>query len=155
MNINLLKEIIRKNPEVLKEMSEENKVLVLDALLQEAAWPKTKTYMSMWGISLGGFVGWGIYRALRASMGKCTRKCGTYEINTVRRQVCRIKCKIDNIVRLVTELEKSKAPKEYGDSEKFEIKKRKAIVKIKKQLPALHKKLDDYQKRAKKRGTEY
>ena len=152
MNTKLIKMLIQKHPEILKEISEDNKKAIMTALIQEAAWPKTKTMMSQYGMNLSGLIGWVIYRAIRSSLGECTKKCGTYEINTVRRQVCRVKCKINATERAIKEIQKSKA---VNDAEKHEIKKMKTIRSLKKQLVKLHKKLSDYQTRAKKRGTEY
>ena len=36
---------------------------------------------------------WAIYRTIRAKYDSCTKKCGTYELNTTRRQYCMSLCK--------------------------------------------------------------
>jgi len=38
---------------------------------------------------------WLIYRSIRAAYGTCTKKCGTFELNTKRRQACMDKCKLE------------------------------------------------------------
>ena len=52
-----------------------------------------KTAMSGMGATGGLNPTWLAYRTARAHFGDCTKKCGTYEINTVRRQACMAKCK--------------------------------------------------------------
>jgi len=42
-----------------------------------------------------GLAGWGLYRALLATFGKCTKGCGTFKINTPKRQLCLAKCKLE------------------------------------------------------------
>jgi hypothetical protein len=49
-----------------------------------------KTYMS---VSQAGSPAWLAYRKIRSMRDACTKKCGTYEINTVRRQNCYAKCR--------------------------------------------------------------
>ena len=40
---------------------------------------------------------WAAYRKIRSTFNSCTRRCGTYEINSSRRQHCMIKCKVEKI----------------------------------------------------------
>ena len=42
----------------------------------------------------GSLVGWVVYRKIRSMFDTCTKRCGTYENNTTRRQHCMIKCKV-------------------------------------------------------------
>ena len=53
-----------------------------------------KTYMSQAGSGGGLNVFWLAYRKIRSLYDNCTKKCGTYELNTSRRQHCMIKCKV-------------------------------------------------------------
>jgi len=108
----------------------------------EATWAKTKTYLSTAG-ALGTNVSgvWAIYRMIRAKFDKCTKQCGKFEINSVRRQYCMAKCKKD---RYAAELEAAKKAKDP-----------KKIEKAQKQLMKAEKKVKDYEKHAKKRGTKY
>lgn len=75
-------------------------------------------------------------------MNECTKKCGTYELNTVRRQTCLVKCNITHQKELLAALKKSKA--DPGKIKKVEAK----IAKLEKTLAA-------YTAHAKKRGAEY
>jgi hypothetical protein len=51
-----------------------------------------KTYMGMVGASFTPL--WAAYRKIRSLYDVCTKKCGTFEYNTSRRQHCMIKCKV-------------------------------------------------------------
>lgn len=53
-------------------------------------------------------VPWAIYRKIRSVYDGCTKKCGTLELNTKRRQYCMAKCKVE---KLKKELASSKDPK--------------------------------------------
>jgi hypothetical protein len=57
----------------------------------EATKAVRKTMFSIMGTSIGPF--WNAYRAIRAKFDECTPKCGTHQLNTVRRQFCMLKCK--------------------------------------------------------------
>jgi len=52
-----------------------------------------KSYMTTAGFS-GAPVMWSAYRKIRSKFDVCTKRCGTYELNTVRRQACMAKCKV-------------------------------------------------------------
>lgn len=56
-----------------------------------------KSYMTQYGSSGGLNPAWLLYRAVRAQFDKCTRKCGTFELNTSRRQHCLLKCKVQKL----------------------------------------------------------
>jgi len=51
-----------------------------------------KSYMSHAGV--GSPVVWAAYRKIRSKFDICTKRCGTYEMNTARRQGCMLTCKI-------------------------------------------------------------
>jgi hypothetical protein len=42
-----------------------------------------------------GVASWGAYRAVRAALDHCTRLCGTFKLNTPKRQACMAKCKLE------------------------------------------------------------
>ena len=50
-----------------------------------------KSAVSNSGLTTGPL--WAAYRKIRSMTDSCTKKCGTYELNTVRRQACYAKCK--------------------------------------------------------------
>ena len=57
--------------------------------------PITKTAMSVAGATIGfGPIHYIIYRAIRAGIDKCSGACGTFAINTPKRQICMAKCKV-------------------------------------------------------------
>ncbi|MBR9682662.1 MAG: hypothetical protein GOV02_03215 [Candidatus Aenigmarchaeota archaeon] len=53
-----------------------------------------KSWSSQAGSGAGMNVFWLAYRKLRSMFSACTKRCGTYEVNTSRRQHCMIKCKV-------------------------------------------------------------
>ena len=53
-----------------------------------------KTYMSQAGAGTGLNIVWLAYRKIRSLYDACTKRSGTYELNTSRRQHCMIKCKV-------------------------------------------------------------
>jgi hypothetical protein len=71
-----------------------------------------KSYMTQYGSGGGVNPAWLLYRAARAQFDKCTRRCGTFELNTSRRQHCLIKCKVQ---KLQKELQ---GAKKAGDEKK-------------------------------------
>lgn len=91
-------------------------------------------------LSTGGSVFWLIYRKIRAHYDICTKKCGKWEINTARRQVCMIKCKIDKVK---AQLAKAK---QYKDSNE--------ITKLEAELKKAENTYARYQASFKKRGAE-
>jgi len=55
---------------------------------------------------------WALYRVIRGKYDKCTKRCGTFEINTARRQHCMAKCKVEKTQAELTAAMKSKNQKE-------------------------------------------
>ena len=47
------------------------------------------------GIDIGPL--WLLYRKIRSKYDVCTKRCGTYELNTARRQNCMLKCKVEKL----------------------------------------------------------
>ena len=60
-----------------------------------------------------------IYRTIRSSFDHCTERCGTYELNTSRRQHCMLKCKVDKYEKMV----KSAKQKDLTPKEKISLNK--------------------------------
>ena len=60
--------------------------------------------------SVGGlllrFVG---YRIVRAFFDQCTKRCGVFNINTLRRQICMTKCKLDVLKTVLSKREAIKS----------------------------------------------
>ena len=72
-----------------------------------------KSYMGNAG-SIGGLNPyWLAYRTVRSQFDKCTKSCGSYEINTSRRQHCMILCKLKKAQGEVSAAQKS------GDAKKI------------------------------------
>lgn len=59
-----------------------------------------------------------IYRKIRSTFDACTKKCGTYELNTARRQHCMIKCKL---IRLKSDLAAAVKSKNQTEIDKKKI----------------------------------
>jgi len=103
-----------------KRISEGFKNVILPILEQKStsnvppsATEKRKAVMSVIGVTpLGlGLVGWPIYRAIRSAFDECSRKCGTFHINTPTRQRCMLKCKQDmndKVLKLKEKMKKAK-----------------------------------------------
>lgn len=68
-----------------------------------------KTGSSLAGVAAGMGAFWGMYRLIRGALSKCTRKCGTLQLNTARRQTCLYKCKLDAAKAKLDALVKTKA----------------------------------------------
>jgi len=115
-----------------------NFLKVNEALLQEIR-PKFKTAMSL---STGGSLGWAIYRKIRAKHDICTKKCGTYELNTVRRQVCMLRCNINETQMMINALKGR-----HGEESRMH--------KLQARVEKMKNDLREYEARAKARGTEY
>ncbi len=47
------------------------------------------------GSGIGLLVRFAGYRVIRAFFDQCTKHCGVFNINTIRRQICMTKCKLD------------------------------------------------------------
>lgn len=63
------------------------------------------------GAAIGATV-WVLYRAIRAKYDKCTKGCGTFELNTARRQFCMAKCKVGKVEAQLNAAIKAKNEKE-------------------------------------------
>lgn len=83
---------------------------------------------------------WALYRKIRSAYDVCTKKCGTYEMNTVRRQYCMAKCKVKKKVEELSAVQKTK------DTAK--------IQKAKASLAKARETFARYQASFKSRGTE-
>ena len=76
-----------------------------------------KTYMSGVGGAGGISPLWALYRKIRSLNDNCTRRCGTFETNTTRRQHCMIKCKVEKFEARLSAAKKSKNTTEIEKSE--------------------------------------
>lgn len=78
-----------------------------------------KSGMSLFGQTIGGLgIPWAIYRTIRSQFDNCTRKCGSYEINTSRRQHCMIQCKLSKAQQELKEVQKTGDPKKIEKAKK-------------------------------------
>ena len=129
--------------ESIKDANEKELVdfLKLNEELLHEIRPKTKTYFSLAGGPTSGPVGL-LYRKIRSMFDVCTKKCGTYEINSVRRQVCMVRCNISETNALLNSL-KGRAGEEVR------------VHKLQAKLEKLKNNLREYEARAKAGGTEY
>jgi hypothetical protein len=57
---------------------------------------------------------WALYRVIRSRFDKCTKRCGTLEMNTARRQFCMAKCKVSKLQEELKAAVKSKNAKEIN-----------------------------------------
>ncbi len=64
--------------------------------------------------AIGGSAIWLLYRAIRGKYDKCTKQCGTLELNTARRQHCMAKCKIGKVEQELKAAMKAKNAKEIA-----------------------------------------
>ena len=55
---------------------------------------------------------WALYRVIRGQFDVCTKRCGTFELNTARRQHCLAKCKVVKAQAELNAVMKSKNPKQ-------------------------------------------
>lgn len=104
-----------------------------------------KTAHSVIGAVGAGPIGagaWAIYRGLRAMFNQCSRACGTFGINTAKRQFCMISCKAKVKQKEVAELQKSMNLCNQGNNpEKCKQKIMNKINKAKGQLQGLNQNL--------------
>ena len=87
--------------------------------------------------SFGLYLG---YRLARSFFDKCTKTCGTYGINTPKRQLCMLKCKKGALEKHIEILIKNK--------------KRKEILPLQKQLDQTKRKIVLQQKYLKEKGKK-
>ena len=90
------------------------------------------------GAAIGAGI-WALYRAIRGKYDKCTKRCGTFEINTARRQHCMAKCKIEKTQAELNAAMKSKNQKEIE-------KKKAALTKAKQTFANIEKTFRDKEK---------
>jgi hypothetical protein len=50
---------------------------------------------------IAAVLGFASYRVIRALFDKCTKHCGVFNVNTLRRQVCYSKCKLDTYKKVL------------------------------------------------------
>jgi hypothetical protein len=96
-----------------------------------------KSFMSVAGAQAYLGVPYLIYRTIRGNFDKCTKKCGTYELNTSRRQHCMIKCKVAKLTAELAAVQKTK------DSSKIEL----AKAKLAKAKQAMDKSVSSFKSR--------
>lgn len=132
-----------------------NFLKVNEALLQEIR-PKWKTAMSAYpvadaGVSLGmgnvsaaaaGAGAWVAYRAIRAHFNDCTKKCGTFNLNTPKRQACLFRCQVEKTNKAIALMKKNKV-----DPAK--------IAKMEAKLKKLQKAVKEYIAYGNERGKKY
>lgn len=68
-----------------------------------------KSAMGLAGAGGGMSPAWLLYRTIRSAFSKCTKICGTYQINTVRRHQCMDKCKADKDRKIAAAKQKVKS----------------------------------------------
>jgi hypothetical protein len=96
-----------------------------------------KSFMSVSGGTAYLGIPYLIYRTIRGNFDKCTKKCGTYELNTSRRQHCMIKCKVAKLTAELAAVQKTK------DSRKIEL----AKAKLAKAKRAMDKSVSSFKRR--------
>lgn len=57
---------------------------------------------------------WALYRFIRGKYDQCTKKCGTFEINSARRQHCMAKCKVAKFTARLAAAQKKKNAEEIA-----------------------------------------
>lgn len=60
------------------------------------------------GMLGAGLAAYGVYRYVRAFLDKCTKRCGTYSMNTPKRQLCMLSCKSGSLRKKIQLLENNK-----------------------------------------------
>lgn len=87
--------------------------------------PLVKTYASVVG-GVGSYgIPWLIYRKIRSKTDMCTKKCGTYQLNSIRRQYCMAKCQAVKLQIMI------KASKVSAEKSKLQVKLAKALNNVK------------------------
>jgi hypothetical protein len=93
---------------------------------------------------------WPTYRVIRAMFDKCTRRCGILRVNTGGRYACLLKCKIEGLTKLQSEVgkincTKSKNPVKCNNSKKEK------LVEIKNKLSKINKRYSEIRKELKEK----
>lgn len=60
------------------------------------------------GMLGAGLAAYGVYRYIRSLYDKCTKTCGTYELNTPKRQLCLLNCKKLSLQKRIELMKKNK-----------------------------------------------
>jgi len=89
-------------------------------MVSEAGGRVAKVRKSAMSLQVAGTPVWALYRLIRATMDICTKRCGTYEANTSRRQHCMIKCKIDGLKKQLEFAKKNSPDAVPGIQKKIE-----------------------------------
>lgn len=110
------------------------------------------------GISPGGVTGgigvWGGYRIIRAFFDKCTKQCGVFNINTLRRQICITHCKTKIYSKILKDLKDVKSKCNTAkDPKKCNIRLNKEIEKYEKRLSKSDEKWKEIQIHAKEKNV--
>lgn len=115
----------------IQHFNEDVEQVVIDRFLVSEAGGRVaklrKSAMSVAGGTAYLGVPYLIYRTIRANFDKCTKKCGTYELNTSRRQHCMIKCKV---AKLTGELNAAMKAKDTEKVAKLKAKLGKAKIEL-------------------------
>lgn len=111
----IIKANFKKRGAELPSESIENIDVLVDEVLKEAGGRVAKIRKTF--NSQAAAVGvttplWAWYRKIREKHDICTKRCGTYEVNTSRRQHCMIKCKVDKVTSQLAAAKKAKNEKE-------------------------------------------
>lgn len=84
------------------------------------------------GVGASGIALWALYRKIRSKFDECTKKCGTYELNTARRQFCMARCKVAKLEQQLNVAIKAKNEKEINSKKAALIKAKKTFDNYKK-----------------------
>lgn len=85
------------------------------------------------------FAGYAIYRILRGFFDKCTKQCGTLEINKPKRQLCLLNCKKLTLEKKLELLKQKKSKSE-------------TILKTENKIRVLSNKIKEYKEYLNKKG---
>jgi len=110
-----------RNYDIISEMGENRKMDTVSSrstkILQERRMLREgggKTLISILGIvismPLGGFP-YLFYRRLKAAFNEADRRCGTYSVNNIARQACKLKVRIQAMDKLIELSRKMNKPK--------------------------------------------
>lgn len=91
-----------------------------------------------------GLAAYGVYRYVRSFLDKCTKRCGTYSMNTPKRQLCMLSCKSGSLRKKIELLENNKRKLEKLEKTKRNIK---TLETINKMLPEAIKQFNESNKK--------
>lgn len=121
-------------------------------LLEVQAGAIARSFLTLWGFRISPLL-FAAYRKIRSNFDVCTKKCGTYELNTKRRQYCMAKCKLEKAMKTIPIITKS-IPN-CASAKNPEMCKQKAsekLVKTKKRIITLQNLIKRYEKEAKEKN---